>query len=224
MKKTITSLMYIFTFIFLINLSCLKAQMYWNQAASFAGTQTSYASVPNSSSVNITESFSIEAWVNPSNIANKGVIAKGGSLGTTLRYAIRITSSRVVLITNGGPRLSSKSTSLIPVNTWTHISATYNSGSGNFNIYINGILDSSSVVAGAAPIANTDSLYIGISGASTPFNGKLDEVRLWNRELTAAEVNNNMRTSLETSSGIYSGLVIINDVSESCKLKSFFFQ
>ena len=200
--------MYIFTFIFLINLSCIKAQMYWNQAASFAGTQTSYASVPNSSSVNITGSFSIEAWVNPSNIANKGVIAKGGSLGTTLRYAIRITSSRVVLITNGGPRLSSKTTSLIPVNTWTHISATYNSGSGNFNIYINGILDSSSVVASAAPIANTDSLYIGISGASTPFNGKLDEVRLWNRELTAAEVNNNMRTSLETSSGIYSGLVM----------------
>ncbi|MBK6772287.1 MAG: proprotein convertase P-domain-containing protein [Ignavibacteria bacterium] len=208
MKKTITSLMYIFTFIFLINLSCLKAQMYWNQASSFAGTQTSYASVPNSSSVNITGSFSIEAWVNPSNTANKGVIAKGGSLGTSLRYAIRITSSRVVLITNGGPRLSSKSTSLIPVNTWTHISATYNSGSGNFNIYINGILDSSSVVAGAAPTANTDSLYIGISGASTPFNGMLDEVRLWNRELTAAEVNNNMSTSLQTSSGIYSGLVL----------------
>ena len=182
--------------------------MYWNQASSFAGTQTSYASVPNSSSVNITGSFSIEAWVNPSNTANKGVIAKGGSLGTSLRYAIRITSSRVVLITNGGPRLSSKSTSLIPVNTWTHISATYNSGSGNFNIYINGILDSSSVVAGAAPTANTDSLYIGISGASTPFNGMLDEVRLWNRELTAAEVNNNMSTSLQTSSGIYSGLVL----------------
>ena len=200
--------MFIFTFLFLISLSGVRAQMYWNQAAAFAGSQTSYTSVPNSSSVNITGSFSIEAWVNPSNTLNKGVIAKGGSLGTSLRYGIRITSSRVVLLTNGGPKLSSRTTSLIPVNTWTHISATYNSGSGNFNIYINGILDSSSVVAGAAPNSNTDSLYIGISGSSTPFSGKLDEVRLWNRELTAAEVNDYMRTSLETSGGIYSGLVL----------------
>lgn len=208
MQKTIKSLVYIFTISFLINFSSVKAQMYWNQAATFSGNSSSYVSVPNSSTVNLTGSFSIEAWVNPSNTSNKGLIAKGGSLGTTLRYGIRITSSRVVLLTNGGPKLSSKVTSLIPVNAWTHISATYNSVSGNFNIYINGLLDTSAVVAGATPSSNTDSLYVGISGASTPFNGKLDEVRLWNRELTATEVNNNMRTALESSSGIYNGLVL----------------
>ena len=36
------------------------------------------------------------------------------------------------MITNGGPRLSSKAANLIPLNTWTHISATYNSVSGNY--------------------------------------------------------------------------------------------
>jgi subtilisin-like proprotein convertase family protein len=203
-KLTIKSLCLICSAL-LISVSGIRAQMYWNQAASFAGNASSYVSVPNSSSVNLTGSFSIEAWVNPSNTNNKGVISKGG---TSLKYGIRITSSRVVVITNGGPRLSSKAANLIPLNTWTHISATYNSVSGNFNIYINGILDSSSIVAGATPTSNTDSLYVGFSGASTPYSGKLDEVRLWNRELSAVEVNDYMRTSLETSSGIYSGLVL----------------
>jgi subtilisin-like proprotein convertase family protein len=204
MQKTIKSLLYIFTSVFLTFVPEIKAQMYWNQAATFAGNSTSYITIPNSASLDITGSFSLEAWVNPASTSNKGVISKGGTL---LKYGIRITGSRVVFITNGAVRLSSKTTSLIPVNTWTHISATFNSSTNSCNIYINGIPDTSAVVA-ATPTSNTDSLFIGNSGTTTPFNGKLDEVRVWNRELTATEVNNYMRTSLETSSGIYSGLIL----------------
>ena len=179
--------------------------MFWNQAGQFAGNSTSYVTVPNSISLNITGSFSIEAWVNPANTSNKGIISKGG---TSLKYAVRITSSRVSFITNGTPRLSSKSTSLIPVNTWTHISATYNSSNNEFKIFINGQLDTSSIIASAAPTTNSDSLFIGISGASAPFNGQLDEVRLWNRDLSSTEVSQYYKTTLGTSSGIYSGLVL----------------
>ena len=184
-----------------------NSQMYWNQAASFAGNNTSYITVPNSSAIDLTGSFSIEAWINPTSVTgiSKGVISKGG---TSLKYGIRITSSRLVFITNGAPRLSSKTTSLIPVNTWTHISATYSSASNLFSLYINGVLDTSSIIAGAAPTTNPDSLYLGFSGSTTPFPGKMDEVRLWNRELSAAEVNNNMRTSLCASGGIYNGLIL----------------
>jgi subtilisin-like proprotein convertase family protein len=211
MKISSKSLMYIFT-IFLLKAvtvnSDIQAQMYWNQSAQFPGNSSSYVSVPNSSSLNLTGSFSIEAWVNPANTNNKGVISKGGALGTSLKYAMRITSSRVSLITNGAARISSKTTSLVPLNAWTHIAATYNSASGQFKIYINGLSDTSATVAGAAPTTNTDSLFIGISGNSTPFNGQIDEVRLWNRELSATEVTQYMRTTLGTSSGIYSGLVM----------------
>lgn len=211
MKISSKSLMYIFTIVFLTEVSAISdihAQMFWNSSAKFSGNSSSYVSVPNSSTLNLTGSFSIEAWVNPANINNKGVISKGGALGTSLKYAIRITSSRVTLITNGAARISSKTTSLIPLNVWTHIAATYNSASGQFKIYINGLSDTSATVAGAAPTTNTDSLFIGISGNSTPFNGKLDDVRLWNRELSAAEVSQYMRTALGTSSGIYSGLIM----------------
>ncbi|MBK7160128.1 MAG: hypothetical protein IPH77_16750 [Ignavibacteria bacterium] len=49
-----------------INFQTANAQMFWNQTASFAGNSASYISVPNSSSLNLTGSFSIEVWINPS--------------------------------------------------------------------------------------------------------------------------------------------------------------
>ena len=188
-----------------------RSQIYWSAAGTFAGNSTSYISVPNSSTINITGSFSIEAWINPTTFAgaSKGIISKGGALGTSLIYAIRLnTSGRVSVITNGSPRLTSRVSSPVTLNNWTHISATYNSSSGLFSLYINGLLDTSAVVAGASPNSNTDSLFIGVSGASTPYTGKIDEVRLWNRTLSASEVSQYMRTSLGTSSGIYTGLIM----------------
>jgi len=188
----------LFTILILIifNPESSVAQMFWNQTASFAGNSTSYISVPNSTELNLTGSFTLEAWVNPSNTSTKVVIAKGGALGATTEYAIRIQNSRASIITNGTSRLVSKTTSLIPVNSWTHISATYNSSSSIFRMYINGVLDTVSVVVSAAPPSNTDSLFIGISGSSTPFAGKLDEVRIWNRDLSSTEVGRYFRSSI----------------------------
>ncbi|MEO8665356.1 MAG: LamG-like jellyroll fold domain-containing protein [Ignavibacteria bacterium] len=155
-------------------------QMYWNQAGTFAGTSTSYASVPNSASLNITGSFTIEAWINPSSVtgSSKGIISKGGPLGTSLVYGLRLNGGKLHISTNGAVRLISKS--IIPVNQWTHFVAKYDSSFGQFTFIINNALDTSSLIAGAKPNSNSDSLYIGISGASTPFSGKIDELRLWN--------------------------------------------
>jgi len=193
MKKLLTIL------IMVCAVSSAKAQMYWNQAAQFAGNSSSYVSVANSSSLNITGSFTLEAWVNPSNTLNKGVISKGGSLGTMLIYGIRITNSRIVILTNGAPRLSSKTTSLVPTNTWTHIAATYNASTSVFRIFINGVQDTTATVASATPNSNTDSLFIGISGASTPFAGKIDEVRVWNIELSQPQISALMKSNLGIS-------------------------
>ena len=187
------------------------SQMYWNQSCSFAGNSNSYIRVQNSSSIDLTGSFTIEAWVNPSTLSglSKGIVAKGGSLGTFLKYSLRLnTSGRFSVITNGSPRLTSKTNTPVRINEWNHVSVTYNSSTNLFSIYLNGILDTTAVIAGAAPGTNSDSLFIGISGTATPFSGQLDEVRIWNRELSSAEVSRYMRTSLGTSSGFYTGLVL----------------
>lgn len=209
MKKKLVAFL-IFNSSFLI-LDSSIAQMFWNQTASFNGSSSSYISTPNSSSLDLTGSFTLEAWVNPTSLATlpKGVISKGGLLGTFLKYGVRIlTNGRITINTNGAQRIISRASNPVLINNWTHISCSYNSVSSLFSIYINGMLDTSATVASAAPTTNSDSLFIGISGSSTPFSGKLDEVRVWNRELSSAEVALYFRTSLTASSGIYSGLIL----------------
>ena len=194
-----------------INFQTANAQMFWNQTASFAGNSASYVSIPNSSSIDITGSFSFEAWINPSSLsgASKGIVSKGGVLGTSLKIAVRLQSDgRLSFITNGTPRLFSKVSTPLSINKWTHIAATYNASLGVFKIYLNGSLDTSSTIAGAAPTSNTDSLYLGISGASTPFAGQLDEVRLWDKELSGTEVNTYYRTSMAEVTGVYNLLIM----------------
>lgn len=201
-----------------------QAQMYWNQACSFAGSSSSYISVPNSSTLNITSSFTIEAWINPSTLfgASKGIVSKGGALGTSLRYAVRLnTTGTISLLTGGSARLTSSTSNPVPVNKWTHISCTYKSSTNTFAIYINGLLDTSAVVAGAAPPSNTDSLFIGISGASTPFNGQLDEIRLWNRTLAASEIIKYYRSTIGTSSGPYNGLIMSMTFQDRSSISPF---
>jgi hypothetical protein len=56
-----------------------NSQMVWNQAASFSGTNSSYIAVKNSTSLNITGSFSLEAWICPTinTGSNQTIMAKG---------------------------------------------------------------------------------------------------------------------------------------------------
>ena len=196
--------------LFSMNPRTVNAQMFWNQTASFAGNSASYISVPNSTSLNFTGSFSIEVWVNPSVTggASKGIVSKGGSFGTSLIYALRLQTGRLLFATNGAPRLFTKSSTVIAANKWTHVAATYNSSSGVFRFYINGIPDTTSTIAAAAPASNTDSMYVGLSGASTPYSGQMDELRLWNKELSSTEVATYYRTSMAEVSGVYNGLVM----------------
>ena len=121
MKKIFKTFLIVSFFIPLIPFSRSYSQMFWNQAASFTGSSSSYASVPNSGSLDITGSFTIEAWVNPASLsgASKGILAKGGSLGTSLKYAVRLnTAGRVSIITNGAQRLISRISNPLIVNNW----------------------------------------------------------------------------------------------------------
>lgn len=195
----------------IFNIQSAHAQMFWNHAASFAGNSSSYIKCRNSTSLNLTGSFTLEAWINPGTLSgfSKGIISKGGAFGTSLIYGMRLEATgRIVLSTNGTARLRTKTTTLIPVNKWSHIAGTYNSSSGLFSLYVNGVLDSSAIVAGAAPASNTDTLYFGISGSTTPFTGMMDEIRIWNREVPGLYIYDNMRTSISAVGGIYDGMVM----------------
>ncbi len=195
------------TLIFLTGLFAenVSAQMFWNNALSFAGNPNSHISRANSSSLNITGSFTIEAWIKPEAAGQTGTILQKRQGNNASGYGIYMFNGRLAIRTNANTRLISKT--VLPVNSWTHVSASYNNSTNNFFIAINSVSDTSTVIAGAAPVGSTDSVFIG-TGADNSFLGQLDEVRIWNRIIGSGNIAKFMRSSIGANSGIYSGIVL----------------
>ncbi len=179
--------------------------MTWNQACSFAGTSSSYLAVPHSSSLNITGSFTLEAWINPTNTASPPFqIILQKRAASVDGYTLYLSNGKVAIRTGASTRLVGSI--VIPNNQWSHIAGLYDSPTNTFTIYVNGSYDTSNNVSGAAPIANTDSVLIG-KGSNSPFAGKLDEIRIWNKNIEA-DIIDFTNLSLGTNTGIYTGLVL----------------
>lgn len=78
------------------------------------------------------------------------------------------------------------STGTVPLNAWSHIASTYDSHTGQVLIYINGVLDKTVNTSGIISTVATNMTVGGDSGR--PYNGRLDELRIYNRALTATEI------------------------------------
>jgi hypothetical protein len=76
----------------------------------------------------------------------------------------------------------------IPQGEWTHVAATYNESSGEAIGYIDGSqVASNTGLTGSIPNSNQD-LLIGSDGSNN-YDGRIDQVRLYSRELTSSEVS-----------------------------------
>ncbi|SFB99149.1 Por secretion system C-terminal sorting domain-containing protein [Flexibacter flexilis DSM 6793] len=76
----------------------------------------------------------------------------------------------------------------IQAGTWVHIAAVYDQTSGG-KLYINGVLDNSLASTGNL-VYNNRKIYIGGNGIDNHyFRGNIDEVLVYNRAITAAEVS-----------------------------------
>jgi hypothetical protein len=85
-----------------------------------------------------------------------------------------------------------KGTAGLALNSWTYLAATYDGAS--LRLYVNGVQVATSAVSGA--IATTAGpLQIGGNNVwSEWFKGTIDDVRVYNRALSAAEVQADMGT------------------------------
>jgi len=94
----------------------------------------------------------------------------------------------------------------ITLNTWTHFAVVYDDDSTSNNpvIYINGVsvtLTEVSTPAGAKSTDASQNLLIGASAlASRYFDGNISDIAIFNKELSAAEVRENMGPGLDLNS------------------------
>jgi hypothetical protein len=135
--------------------------------------------------------MTIEAWVYPTAIGGgawRTVVMKeaAGDLSYTL-YADDSTPSRPAgYINRGGTHVSVTGTAPLPLNTWSHIAVTY--GGGNLRFFLNGTQLATRAQTGNISTSTNPLRIGGNSPWGEFFTGRIDEVRLYNRALTAAEI------------------------------------
>ena len=89
-----------------------------------------------------------------------------------------------------------RGTAAIPLNAWTHLAATYDAATSIMRYYVNGV--QVGTTAGNGSI-NVDDGALRIGGNNSApagqgefYRGLIDEVRVYNRALTAAEITTDM--------------------------------
>ena len=140
------------------------------------------------------DSFSISVWIKFGNTATDRTIVANMMSGTLKGFQLRVrTNEAVRFVFAQTPSVwLNVDTSVLAIDTWHHIVATYdgsNSTSG-MNIYVNGSLDNDSTGGGGTilDMTSTDSVKIGKYTGGQFYAGKIDEVAIFDSELSASDV------------------------------------
>lgn len=167
------------------------------QALAFDGAQQQHVNVADAAALDVNH-YTLAAWVRYLPRVHDErweVMEKAGAYWMNIRTATRRLRAGGIFggcVGQTGARWRYfDSVTPIPERTWTHVASTYDGAT--LRIYINGVLDRSAVVSGTT-CANTDPLAIGAkikpsAGiAEAYFDGRIDDVRIYRRALSAAEI------------------------------------
>lgn len=149
------------------------------------------------SSINFGTSWTAEAWIRPTNLTGNWNTVLGQCYYNNLQgFVIAVQNGSVFLDSPTGGVISTSVSNAV----WTHIAATYNNGIYAF--YKNGLI----VGTIAAPFSNSSNpFYLGIrttnnnSGLIDPYQGDIDEVRIWNYARSACEIQQYMNCEITTT-------------------------
>ena len=168
----------------------------FGNALVFNGTN-SVVTIPDSASLHLTSGMTLEAWVNPSTVngAWRDVIYKGND-----NYFLEGTSNPSSVPAGGSTIGSSDdaiyATAALTPTTWTHLALTYDGTT--LRLYVNGVQVSSLAQSGTIA-TSTNPLQIGGDNIyGQYFAGTIDEVRVYNVALTAAQIQSDMITPINT--------------------------
>jgi ELWxxDGT repeat protein len=163
-------------------------------ALQFAGGNSSFVTITDTPSLELTTGMTLEAWVDPMAAANgwqdvmykyhddyylessspSGTPAAGGTAGTS----------------DTGPYGKTP----LPVNTWTFLAATYDGS--NMILYVNGVQVSSVAVSGNLATSTNPLQIGGDSIYGQYFQGLISNVRIYNKALSQSAIQTDMNTAI----------------------------
>ena len=167
------------------------------QAMGFEAAQRQFIKVPDAAPLDVNR-FTLAAWVRYLPLVHDTrweVLEKAGAYWMNIRTdSRRLRAGAFFGGCQGQPGSKWRyldSAKSIPEKKWTHVASTYDGAT--LRIYINGVLDRSMAVTGAT-CANADPLIVGAKYKPSAniseayFDGRLDDVRVYRRALSASEI------------------------------------
>ncbi|MFJ5881761.1 LamG-like jellyroll fold domain-containing protein [Kitasatospora cineracea] len=132
------------------------------------------------------KAYSVEAWVKPA-AYDRPLLSRGGE------YRLGLDAGGAVRLAHEGAPAALVSADTLPKDVYTHVAATFDGTTAR--LYVNGKLSGSGALP-FTPAAGASTLIGKQAGAAELFEGDLDEVRLWNRERSAAELADDLNHRL----------------------------
>ncbi len=237
MKKILT-LVILFTSVRVFAQPCIPN----TSSLSFNGTSANYVSFTTQTNLNPTNALTVEAWVYP---AAWGITRSDGSIfckhsWTSVSgesgYVLRAGANGILSLNIGGDSLGLGTSvhwkevftqpGALSLNTWSHVAGTFDGT--HLKLYINGVLAADSLFTGTIKPSSFPPKISRLSdngvAASRFWNGKIDEVRVFNHALSQTEISDSMSVHIDPAA--QTGLVgywrmnentgvVMNDLSTS---------
>jgi autotransporter-associated beta strand protein len=139
---------------------------------SFAKASTQKITAADANVLDLTGSFTLSAWINPTTLDTADIIGKDSTA-----YDLEMIPTKYLRLGSNKTYYLSSAASTITAGSWYHVAVTYNSTGNPIYFYVNGSQVGTSVT-GAAPVATATTLYMGARASGKYFNGSIDEPRV----------------------------------------------
>jgi Concanavalin A-like lectin/glucanases superfamily len=163
-----------------------------------------FVELGNPALLQLTGSMTVSAWVNSAAfpVDDAAIVSKrspspvGYQLDTTVDRGPRTIGFK--LTNSSGGNMFRYGATTLQANTWYYVTGVYNAATSELHVYLNGQLDDGTLVGtvSATQQNSTANVNVGRRPGSNSFNlnGRIDDVRIYNRALTPAEIQADMNT------------------------------
>ncbi len=170
-----------------------------NNCLEFDGVDD-YVTVPDDASFDFS-SFTIEAWIYTETVsANKAIMGKSNFqwIPASTGFDLEIDGTQLYgSVWNATGSQFYLKAGTISLARWHHVAMTWTSG-GSLTLFVDGINMGSQAATFSGTISNNGAFKIGVRPwlNDLSWNGKIDEVRIWNNLRTEDEIRRNMHREL----------------------------
>ncbi|HEY7600478.1 MAG TPA: LamG domain-containing protein, partial [Candidatus Limnocylindrales bacterium] len=154
-----------------------------------------YGEVAHDAAIDLTQNTTLELWFRADRLSQTWtpLLSKGNASGSDT-YSLWLNSGGYVHVegnysTGGGFSLASAAGS-VRAGEWRHVAAVLDRSGSALRLYLDGVQVASTTLSATAGLSVADALRIGhsVQGGWNLLEGAIDEVRLWNRARSAAEI------------------------------------